>query len=605
MRTFEFTSPEGKIYEVQGPADATQEQAWGILQQRLGSQSGGSAPTQNAVEEEDLIQTLAEEQGPLDAALIGAGRAAVELGRGIKELFGGEVERDPTEEAAYAALQNERPIATAVGETAPYLVAGGLAGAAARGASTGVQIASQVGAGGAVGALQPGTGEERLKRGATDAALSLVGEGVGRGIGKLAAPRKAPIPTGQGDLDIAQAAQKSGYKVLPTGRSADVAEKPIEEALFTGPAVKRINRFNQNKLDKDAVVALGGKGARVTEDLLTKKSLLIHKNLTSRLPDNIPLNVFQTPVMQETVPKSVAFLRESKNPAAKQALELLDDLSRIVTKDKAYAKVPGVNKDLVVQSLREMRELSAKIASSAPLEANTLILTSDAILRTLGDSYKSISKSLDNVRIQNNILTLLRMPGSIKSNGHVDAAKLAGTINNLSPSILENTESSFLHGVRLLGTTQLADQTIGKGIGSLFLGSVGGGGIGAAGAALGGMPIAQFAAAGAIVGPAVSRALAWGMPKKSFAKYMSRSPKVAESATIQHLGNMFVRTMFEGVTEDTFRAMTPADVQAQMNNASPEQREELRKEMNRYIRGRKLNPAEKALVRDLREELRQ
>lgn len=41
MPTFEFTSPEGKSYEIEGPEGATREQAFGILQQQLAS---GSAP---------------------------------------------------------------------------------------------------------------------------------------------------------------------------------------------------------------------------------------------------------------------------------------------------------------------------------------------------------------------------------------------------------------------------------------------------------------------------------------------------------------------------------------------------------------------------------
>lgn len=44
MPSFEFTSPEGKKYKVDGPAGATKEQAFQILQQQLGAASA-SAPT--------------------------------------------------------------------------------------------------------------------------------------------------------------------------------------------------------------------------------------------------------------------------------------------------------------------------------------------------------------------------------------------------------------------------------------------------------------------------------------------------------------------------------------------------------------------------------
>lgn len=40
MPTFEFTSPEGKTYSIEGPQGATKDQAFAILQQQL----GGSKP---------------------------------------------------------------------------------------------------------------------------------------------------------------------------------------------------------------------------------------------------------------------------------------------------------------------------------------------------------------------------------------------------------------------------------------------------------------------------------------------------------------------------------------------------------------------------------
>ena len=48
MPTFTFTDPSGKTYDVQGPDGATPEQAYGMLQQHLGSQ--GAAPTPPAPE---------------------------------------------------------------------------------------------------------------------------------------------------------------------------------------------------------------------------------------------------------------------------------------------------------------------------------------------------------------------------------------------------------------------------------------------------------------------------------------------------------------------------------------------------------------------------
>lgn len=52
MPTFEFTSPEGKTYEVEGPEGATQEQAFSILQSQLGKKP--TAPTKPPAPPPDL-----------------------------------------------------------------------------------------------------------------------------------------------------------------------------------------------------------------------------------------------------------------------------------------------------------------------------------------------------------------------------------------------------------------------------------------------------------------------------------------------------------------------------------------------------------------------
>jgi hypothetical protein len=44
MPTFEFTSPEGKKYRIQGPDGSTKEQAFGILQQQLGAAPAAAVP---------------------------------------------------------------------------------------------------------------------------------------------------------------------------------------------------------------------------------------------------------------------------------------------------------------------------------------------------------------------------------------------------------------------------------------------------------------------------------------------------------------------------------------------------------------------------------
>lgn len=78
--------------------------------------------------QESAMRDLAAEQGALDAFLIGAGKGFYNIGRGLG-LADPETE---TERQAYAALQEQRPVATIggeiVGESAPFIIPGAWAG---------------------------------------------------------------------------------------------------------------------------------------------------------------------------------------------------------------------------------------------------------------------------------------------------------------------------------------------------------------------------------------------------------------------------------------------------------------------------------------------
>jgi len=127
-------------------------------------------------------KSVADDVGPLQAGLISAGRGFVELGRGAKELFGGKVKRDTVEEEAYRKLREKYPLVTAIGEGAPFIAAGGAVGATGRGLGLAANMARQARIGGALGLTMPGTPEERVARGATEAALGAGGEALGRAV---------------------------------------------------------------------------------------------------------------------------------------------------------------------------------------------------------------------------------------------------------------------------------------------------------------------------------------------------------------------------------------------------------------------------------------
>lgn len=79
MASFEFTSPDGKTYEVTGPEGATQEQAFQILRQQNPQLFGGGEPT----------QPPAPAAAPAPSFAQGAGQALKETGQNIYGLARG------------------------------------------------------------------------------------------------------------------------------------------------------------------------------------------------------------------------------------------------------------------------------------------------------------------------------------------------------------------------------------------------------------------------------------------------------------------------------------------------------------------------------------
>lgn len=79
MTTYVFTDPSGKEHEVTGPAGATKEQAFQVLQSQL-------AQPRPPVNVPPMNVDPSEGMGPLDKALVGAGAAFDRAGRGISGL---------------------------------------------------------------------------------------------------------------------------------------------------------------------------------------------------------------------------------------------------------------------------------------------------------------------------------------------------------------------------------------------------------------------------------------------------------------------------------------------------------------------------------------
>lgn len=144
MPTFKITDPNsGRTLNVTGDSAPTQEELTQLFSQFEVEDTSTVTPRQQ------LISDLASKQGPVDAALIGAGRGLSTIGRALGVLD----PEDPLTTEAFKALEELRPISTTVGEvageSAPFLLPGGLAAKA-------VTIPGRVAASGLLGATEAG-----------------------------------------------------------------------------------------------------------------------------------------------------------------------------------------------------------------------------------------------------------------------------------------------------------------------------------------------------------------------------------------------------------------------------------------------------------------
>lgn len=141
MPTFQFTSPDGKNYSVNGPDGATPEQAFQVLQTQIGG--GGSGSSASPIGD-DRAATVAALRGiPLAGAYVDKGAAMLnavaqpftETGLSHADNYADRAaENEKTIKAAADKYENDHPIETGIGKT--VVGAGALAplGATALGA---------------------------------------------------------------------------------------------------------------------------------------------------------------------------------------------------------------------------------------------------------------------------------------------------------------------------------------------------------------------------------------------------------------------------------------------------------------------------------------
>jgi hypothetical protein len=239
-----FQMPDGRVARFEVPDGTSPEQAQAMIAQAM---------------------PQAEPQGPQEgmgeAALIAAGRGTDKVVQGVRQLYNyatgdqATLDKMATEQAdndkAYAPLREKFPVATGLAETAPALAAGFLTG--------GSSVLGGAAAAGLPSLLSYGSAEERLKRGATDAALGGTGAFAGKALARVLKPA-GPGAAGASDAAM-DAAKRIGYKPLPGQQTQNMGIQNFENYLARSPGsagtIQAVNSANQTALNRAGAKAMG------------------------------------------------------------------------------------------------------------------------------------------------------------------------------------------------------------------------------------------------------------------------------------------------------------------------------------------------------------
>lgn len=259
MPTFEFTSPEGKTYSIEGPQGATKDQAFAILQQQL----GGSKPM---AEVTPISTDPTGSFGQNFAA--GAGKFVADTGRGAQSLLNdtavalenalpSSVTNAVNKAGAFLGMRPAKQIQTegveAINESrkldAPLMsTAGGNLGYIAGGVSTAPimpavnTVKGAAGLGAVLGITQPATSwEERAKNTAVGGVAGGVGQGIVKGVSRVVSPNTSPE---------VRALMNEGVTPTP-GQILGGSVKRTEEAMTSIPIIGDAIKSGQRRAASD------------------------------------------------------------------------------------------------------------------------------------------------------------------------------------------------------------------------------------------------------------------------------------------------------------------------------------------------------------------
>lgn len=322
------------------------------------------APGMAAVRQEAMAE-LAEEVGPLEAFLVGAGRGLTTIGRGV----GLVPPADPTERAAMEALAARRPYTTAageiVGEAAPFLPAavatGGIAGLIPRAAAAG-----------GVGALEAAA----IAKGRDEDIIRAAGVGAGIGFG---AEVLFPI--------VGRLGRKIFQRItgrVPKGSMLDAAGKPtpeLQEALDKAS-------MNFEDLTQDAADIIGRQRPGAVAEQVARKARFAEEEIPitrGELTREFPQLFKEYRLYESAADVAAEPFRQFK---LKQSEAIKDRLTETIGTELAEEETGGLIKDALVgrrRILRAEKNDLYKIASDTAKEAGGVPIFTDNISDALVD----------------------------------------------------------------------------------------------------------------------------------------------------------------------------------------------------------------------------
>ena len=492
------------------------------------------------------LKELASEYSAPQAVLIGAGKATSDLWEGAKQLVGmGRSEADRAEaERLYAPLNAARPTATAIGESAPYMAAGGIAGVGRGLLGT---IGRQAAAGASVGAGMEGDVADRAAKAGTEAAIGGIGGAVGHSLGRMFG--LGMQQAGPGVASSIATAKGLGYEILPTtglpGRNLkQIVQGGLESLPGSAYLLDELASRNQTRLASAAMDAIGETGKELTEGTLSAARSRIGKTIGD-VSDLTP-KVDVTGVVQDL--QRIATERVSPMIAGPE-----DPIGAVVNRATEYlttaAQRGGATGKEMFRQQSAIGNAARGAMSSNPELGLALFDLQQSLLKAMEKSAPGGFKGqMKRARSQYRTLSQLETGQNIDPvTGRVFPGRMANSLAKTDRRGFTEggNRTPFYEGVRFMGrqqpelpTSGTAERTMGREL----LRSIGAGaGVGGAGGVAGGDPLGG-AGAGGLAGLGIGF-LAPNLAARAYLspmmyEWMRRqaSPAVREAANLGGLG---------------------------------------------------------------------